>query len=1260
MKTKKRSALLAALLILAIFLPLVLLGLRLSRPVLAGWWPDGGTAWLNRKQLTLSNNSGGNLNANAVVTITVDTQSLYTLGKLKSDCSDLRILYHPSAATNKELTRYVGFPSGTTCATSTSSKVSFALQASLTNASNSTNYYLYYNNPDATAPTNNQTAFSVGSSTATFVCPFDGSSTCLAAGTATPSTETGSVRYSGSKSAMSFDGKSDKVDGSTIVQTSGTQFTAEFWTNIPDLTKYDSASTDVRFFDTYTYGGVSLKIYNGFGGSSNRRMYFNLNTTGGSVTVTNCDISALSSNSWHHIAAVYNGTTMYVYIDGTSCGSAAQSGTVNITSQSLSIGASYDSAYLGTIIDEFRISNTARYSANFTTSTAPFVRDSTTKLLLHFDENGDDPRQTGKTIDDSGNGYHGTITGAKYVAGLVGVDASTSNTGNIPRQSYAGHEGVFLEEATTNKITNPSFENATYNLNWTAGANLTATQNTTVPYYKFGSNSAKLVASATAISGTSNMYYININAGSTSTHALSAYVYNGTAAAVGGTVDATIAKLVYNGAAVTTTYVDQGGGWWQLIYTAAGINAAADYGVEVQVGKTVYVDGVQLEALAYATTYTDGTLGTGYSWSGTANNSTSTRAAADLRYANASNVSATAGSASFWIKTPWAGNDGVAHTIADFQTSAGTLRIQKNAANNIILYDGTNTASKAVTWAANSWNHIAVDWGSSNMHVYVNSTAGTAAGAFSAPTLSTSMFVGQNTSNADIGDAVVSDFRIYNAVLSANDVSDLYYSGLVGHSENIVIDRFGGGDTKGQDPLAVWHMDEGYGTTVNDSSRNTKPLTASGATWESGIGNTRSARARFLKFDGSTSYLSRAQDSGFDFGTGSFSASGWFRHTSTAPASGTHTILARYGSAGFKVYMNTSGYVCFGIDADSTWSPADTACSGASDGSLADSKWHHIEAVKNATTSISLYIDGHLAQTTTITATGSMNTSSILYLGVDSTGNSNYWNGWLDEFMVYPYARSAAQTKVDANASTAVLSGVEGSSLTQGLVGYWKMDESSGNAADSSGNAYTLTNNATATFAAGKFANAGSLASASSQYFNTATNMGNIQTTSFWINPTSTTTYLVDLNGTQTITAAGTIAANSFTGSTIYVNGAISSTITANVWQHVVVTSTTAYAASAFAVGKVGANYLNGAIDDVRIYNRALSPREVRDLYNWAPGPAVYLPMDEGSGTSANDSSGNSRTGTLNDGPTWSAGKYGKGIKLDGSNDDVSVGDFGY
>ncbi len=59
------------------------------------------------------------------------------------------------------------------------------------------------------------------------------------------------------------------------------------------------------------------------------------------------------------------------------------------------------------------------------------------------------------------------------------------------------------------------------------------------------------------------------------------------------------------------------------------------------------------------------------------------------------------------------------------------------------------------------------------------------------------------------------------------------------------------------------------------------------------------------------------------------------------------------------------------------------------------------------------------------------------------------------------------------------------SSLLSGLLSYWRFDESSGNAADSSGNGKTLTNVNSATFTPGKggLGNAATLVRASSQYF---------------------------------------------------------------------------------------------------------------------------------------------------------------------------------
>ena len=54
----------------------------------------------------------------------------------------------------------------------------------------------------------------------------------------------------------------------------------------------------------------------------------------------------------------------------------------------------------------------------------------------------------------------------------------------------------------------------------------------------------------------------------------------------------------------------------------------------------------------------------------------------------------------------------------------------------------------------------------------------------------------------------------------------------------------------------------------------------------------------------------------------------------------------------------------------------------------------------------------------------------------------------------------------------------------------------------------------------------------------------------------------------------------------------------------------------------------------------------------------VQWKFDEGSGTTAYDSSGNGYDGTLEGGATWADGRFGGGIELDGTSGYVSVPDF--
>lgn len=126
---------------------------------------------------------------------------------------------------------------------------------------------------------------------------------------------------------------------------------------------------------------------------------------------------------------------------------------------------------------------------------------------------------------------------------------------------------------------------------------------------------------------------------------------------------------------------------------------------------------------------------------------------------------------------------------------------------------------------------------------------------------------------------------------------------------------------------------------------------------------------------------------------------------------------------------------------------------------------------------------------------------------------------------------------------------------------------------------------------------------------------------------------------------------------TIYVNGQISaSTVTGTI------PSSIGDDAGRFQIGAedtstTPANFYDGVIDEARVYNRAFSPAEVQQLYNFAPGPVVNWDFEEGSGTSTKDTSGNGYAGTLTNGPTWTTGKYGKAIDYDGSNDYTTQAD---
>ncbi len=465
-----------------------------------------------------------------------------------------------------------------------------------------------------------------------------------------------------------------------------------------------------------------------------------------------------------------------------------------------------------------------------------------------------------------------------------------------------------------------------------------------------------------------------------------------------------------------------------------------------------------------------------------------------------------------------------------------------------------------------------------------------------------------------------------------------------------------------------------------------------------------------LRFDGSTGYVRKtySTDTELNPGTASFTLSVWAKHASAI--SGTDTIISRadaLNGVGYKLYMPSNGTICFGIDDTAGSFPADSACSTAT---FNDSKWHIIEATKNGTTNIKIYVDGVLLATTTVTATSSISGSSPTFaVGLDSDITSNPWDGFIDEVKFYNYLRSASQILTDYNSRNNSKGASERvgrepnnnrMAFNDNLVGYWKEDETSSGATatDSSGNGTSLTDTATVTRAAGKYSY-GSTFNGTTQYQyaadnNTLSLTGSV-TVSAWINPSTVAAGAYDIAGKWDGNTSYLLQQNAsdirfYVGSASNYEATTSLSLTTSTWYHVLASynattgkvqiyvngllktsSTTGTIPTSIADGtdrfQIGAdsssgtatNFYNGSLDEIRVYSKALSSAEALALANFAPGPVGYWKLDENTGTTANDASSNANTGVITVGTGgWIPGKFGTGYNFDKANTKIDAGSY--
>jgi len=174
-----------------------------------------------------------------------------------------------------------------------------------------------------------------------------------------------SFRRYGSGS-LAFDGTGDWLFGPFTQNFNfGTgSFTWEAWV-YPN-----SVSGIVGLFAVSGGSGANPKFVVHMNGGTPNIHYNNL--TGGADIYT-AATSAISANTWTHLAFVRNGSTWTWYINGVASGTGSNSTSISFTSQPVYVGyggESYFAAFNG-YIDDLRVTRgVARYTANFTPPTA--------------------------------------------------------------------------------------------------------------------------------------------------------------------------------------------------------------------------------------------------------------------------------------------------------------------------------------------------------------------------------------------------------------------------------------------------------------------------------------------------------------------------------------------------------------------------------------------------------------------------------------------------------------------------------------------------------------------------------------------------------------------------------------------------------------------------------------------------------------------------------------------------------------------------
>jgi len=161
-------------------------------------------------------------------------------------------------------------------------------------------------------------------------------------------------------------------------------FTVEMWV-YPTTNGNSGGSANTTIVDSRSASADAAGIAMQFDSNNYLRLYMGSGGGGGNLIQ---GATAITINTWNHIAAVRSSGTVYLYLNGVAQGGGGVANSSSVTNATApTFGrSSYNTAFVYRgYIDEIRISNSVRYPSGttFTPSTSAFTNDANTLFLMH-------------------------------------------------------------------------------------------------------------------------------------------------------------------------------------------------------------------------------------------------------------------------------------------------------------------------------------------------------------------------------------------------------------------------------------------------------------------------------------------------------------------------------------------------------------------------------------------------------------------------------------------------------------------------------------------------------------------------------------------------------------------------------------------------------------------------------------------------------------------------------------------------------------